>query len=272
MSTDRYIDGIHEYCDRWCERCNWGLRCRVYDQTERTHRRHLRKGEDPESLESAIEDTGRNLAKIHRLLSRFARREGINLDALANKGDAENLVDEPDWDNPPGGADRPMVRQADAFMLGCRKLLDRLRSSFGESADDLRQREGFMDVAGEAELLARVRDSFEVLCWDHTLVPVKLRRALAGLGGSDEADDPEEREFEAADAAGCGAVVRRSLLRSQAALVQIYDWDATLGDEVIDLLACANRLLRTLDARIPAAKTFPWPPAITPDQGPGRLA
>jgi hypothetical protein len=281
MSTDRYIDGIDNYCDRWCERCNWGLRCRVFDQIERDDRRHARRGQTPQdsqSADSVLEDVGRNLAKVHRLLSRFARREGINLGELANKASQDIQGSQPNeagWHDQPGAADQPLVRQADAFMIGCRKLLDRLRSSFDESADDLRSRKGFMDVAGETELLARVRESFEVLCWDHTLVPVKLRRALVGQHTADESDDPELREFHARDGTGSGAVVRRSLLRSQAALLQIYDWDATLGDEVIDLLACTDRLLHTLDARLPAAKTFTWPPSAPPaepGQGPGRLS
>jgi len=28
----RFISGIYNYCDRWCERCNFTSRCLVYEQ------------------------------------------------------------------------------------------------------------------------------------------------------------------------------------------------------------------------------------------------
>ena len=28
--SDRFIDGIHNYCDRWCERCPLTARCRLF--------------------------------------------------------------------------------------------------------------------------------------------------------------------------------------------------------------------------------------------------
>jgi hypothetical protein len=29
-SAEPYIDGIFNYCDRWCERCEYSGRCRVF--------------------------------------------------------------------------------------------------------------------------------------------------------------------------------------------------------------------------------------------------
>ena len=32
-SNSNAIPGIHNYCDRWCERCSFTSRCNVFEQT-----------------------------------------------------------------------------------------------------------------------------------------------------------------------------------------------------------------------------------------------
>jgi len=261
MSQKEFISGIHNYCDRWCERCEFAIKCLVYDESEKIKRRHIARGEDPQSVESALHDVSRSFAKVHRMLARFAKREGLNLEDLAR----------PDQAEPSGGRrrqfddDKPLIEAADAFMDGCRKLLDQMRPVFDESADSVSRRASFMDVDGETDVLGRVRESFDVLCWDHMLVAVKTRRALSSLGESDVEQDADLRAAHRFDSAGSAAVVLRSLRRSQAALQVIYDWDDSLRDSVIGLLVTAERLIRGLEARIPDSKTFKWPPVFPPD-------
>src|SRR2546422_7878292 len=36
MNDDRYIDGIFNYCDRWCERCPMTSRCRLFATEQRS--------------------------------------------------------------------------------------------------------------------------------------------------------------------------------------------------------------------------------------------
>lgn len=258
MFKNEFIDGIHNYCDRWCEHCDYTRVCRVFHDTEKGRRRHERRGEDPTSLDIAMKDVGRNLAKAHRLLARFAKREGVNLDDLAKEGAADRS-----WRVRPKRQDRPLIKQADKLMLGCRDLLDAMRPQFGDEADGVNQRAGFMDVSGEADSLNRVRGAFEMICWDHMLIAVKLRRALEGVAEAEQ-DDEDMRDLHAYDSAGSAAVVRRSLQRTQAALQIIYDWDEALRDRVIDLLVTAERLLRGIESRIPDCRTFTFPPPVRP--------
>lgn len=256
MAAKEFIDGIFNYCDRWCERCDFALKCRVYDETERARRRHIERGEDPDSVDSAIHDVGRSFAKVHRMLERFAKREGLNLEDLAKPDPAETVRRK----RRPASGDKPLIQAADQFMDGCRKLLDRMRPTFDESTDDVNRRGGFMDVADEADTLRHVRECFDVLCWDHTLIAVKIRRALSSLRQADREDDADLRRTHTFDSAGSAAVVLRSLRRSQAALQAIYEWDESLRDVVIDLLVTAERLIRGLAARIPDSEAFKWPP------------
>ncbi len=47
MTTERFITGIYNYCDYWCERCAFTRRCRNY-ASDRAERRQTR----PEDVES----------------------------------------------------------------------------------------------------------------------------------------------------------------------------------------------------------------------------
>ena len=35
VRNPKFISGIYNYCDRWCERCRFTAYCRVYDTEQR---------------------------------------------------------------------------------------------------------------------------------------------------------------------------------------------------------------------------------------------
>src|SRR5690606_11821977 len=50
MSESDYIDGIFNYCDRWCERCPFTARCRTFAM-EQEFERAEQEGRDPEDID-----------------------------------------------------------------------------------------------------------------------------------------------------------------------------------------------------------------------------
>jgi len=251
----RFISGIYNYCDRWCERCAYTNRCRVYRDTERIAERHRQRGEDPHDLNTAVSDVARSFEKVRRLMERYAKANNLDLDEMAREGAAE--LAEPKRERSIDA--HPMARGAMRYTKSCGELLKELTGVFNEARDEADDRSAFMDVQDEADQLARVRDAFEVLSWDHALILGKIRRALGGkLEAEDESD--ELRESCLSDAAGSAWVARKCLIRSKAALLAIYDWDPDRRDQVIELLAAAERLQRALESLIPEAVDFTWPP------------
>ena len=145
-------------------------------------------------------------------------------------------------------------------MDGCKGLLETLSLAFNDARDDAVERAGFMDVEAEAGQLARVREAWEVLTWDFNLIYVKIRRALDGMFDAEQEED-DLKDASLNDAAGSASVARRCLVRDKAALLVLYEWDERFADTAIELLAMAERMLRALEAQIPACAAFPWPPA-----------
>jgi hypothetical protein len=250
----RFISGIFNYCDRWCERCQYTARCRVYRDTHRMEQRHQRKGQPVGGLEVALKDVARSFEKARRLLERWAKAQNLDLNEMVQAGDeAAHQRAEGDLD------EHPLVREATSYMKACGELIKKLGPVFNKARDDAKGRAGFMDVGAEAGELARVREALEVLSWDYTLICVKVRRAVSGLLGP-LAEETGSRDASTSDAAGSAFVARKCLIRSKAALTQVYEWDRSRGDEVIDLLVTAERLQRGLEGQLPGCIDFCWPP------------
>ncbi|HET6428034.1 MAG TPA: hypothetical protein VFJ30_06480 [Phycisphaerae bacterium] len=257
MSKSNFVAGIYNYCDRWCERCPYTGRCRVFHETERAEQRRRRKGQDTDSMEAAMAEVSWSFKKARRLLARSAKSQGLNLEELAADADQAEEAAEAEADQ---AADQhPISVYAEQYTDACAKLLEKLHDAFNDSADDARHRARFMDVAEEAEHLLEVREAVEVLGWDHMLITVKIMRAIRSQQDA-RREDPDLAEISLHDAAGSASVAHRCLRRSQDALLAVYKWDEQFRDDAIGLLAKAKKLQADLERHIPHCLTFPWPP------------
>ncbi|HCX74562.1 MAG TPA: hypothetical protein DHU93_03165, partial [Algoriphagus sp.] len=68
-----FIPGIYNWCDRWCERCSFTSRCRVYEKTENT------SNSEPEEF---WENLSQSFQETIDLLKNTAEEFGINLDEI----------------------------------------------------------------------------------------------------------------------------------------------------------------------------------------------
>ena len=72
--TKRKIEGIYNYCDRWCERCTFTSRCTVYeDETD------LNPEERDISNKAFWERIGQNFLKAQKILQKAAAHQGIDV-------------------------------------------------------------------------------------------------------------------------------------------------------------------------------------------------
>jgi hypothetical protein len=259
LDRKRFVPGIYNYCDRWCERCRYTDRCRVFRDSERQRARAKRRGADPDDLQSVLEDVSRNFEKAGRMLARWAKANDVDLDKLAAGAAASETPAEArsERDVDADG----LVAASTQYLEQCHALLDALGPTFNQDLEEAQGRAGFMDVDAEARNLTRIRKAFDVVAWYHTMIHVKIRRAVGSrLEAEEERQSEEEREFHLSDAAGSASVARKGLIRSKAALTVIYDWDESLRDRIIDLLALAGRMQRTIEKTIPGVFDFVWPP------------
>ena len=246
MQKRRFIAGIHNYCDRRCERCDSAGRCLLHAEIEKANRRHRRRGEDPHDPDVAIEDAGRALERARRLIARSAKRMGIDLNEVTMQAARIPAADRDRIE------EHPLALEGMSYFESGRELVKTVGDEIAMTREDIVRRSRFMDVKGEAEELAKVSEALDVLSWDISLVAVKIKRILGGLFRDGE-DSADEEEFHLQDARATAALVLRCLDRDTRALLAIYGWSTDHRDKALDMLAKTERINRTLRQLLPAS-------------------
>jgi hypothetical protein len=233
-----FIDGIYNYCDRWCERCRFQTRCRLYRDTERMEA-IASAGLDAKSAVEAFDDdadddddetdeeaaTGTRaafLAALEAATREPSPEEARRLDAALDRRSAQETA-------------HPLTLEAGEYAHIARGLSVPLRSILGQSADPV--------------ALA----SLETIDHFSMMIAVKTRRAVGSLIALQEPDDElDDAEFSRLDGNGSAKLVRLMIAESRDAWNVLMHIGSVAADGVP--VAMAQRLER-LDASV--ANAFP---------------
>jgi hypothetical protein len=243
----KYISGIYNYCDRWCERCPLTSKCFLYAEDQKRLEKHRRKGEDPYDWKIIMKDVEENAKETAKLIQKIAREQGIDL---------ENLPEE-EYESPdPTG--HPLYQRSQNYMDLAHKFLERLRKSIQALGIELPERiEVIPSSLEDVETLKEIVACYETISWYHTLISAKIYRALSSK--MEKNKDKELAEIGMHDANGSAKVAYLGIIRSLAALQKVYHWHEDLQDEALTLLVEAERLRRMIDKEFPGHRTFKRP-------------
>ncbi len=243
IKQGKYISGIYNYCDRWCERCPLGHKCLLNAKEEKRLAKHKKKGEDPYDWDIIMQDMKEDFDETIKLLHKMAEERGIDLDVLPDEEyeryDASN---------------HPIMKTANGYLSMAREFLEKLRETIQKEGVDLSKRIEIIPTAeGDITTLRKIVSSYEVIIWYHTLISVKVHRALQGKMES------EPGEFSQSDADGSAKVAYIGIMNSMNALKIIYDWDDDLKDSALTLLVEIEKLRKGVDKEFPGHHTFKRP-------------
>lgn len=211
MAATSFIDGVYNYCDRWCERCRFTARCRVFAM----HSKHDAAGLDP------FESVAASLAEARAALQHAAVEYRVDVGA-------------------PPAADDLAREEAQAALAAGHPLTVAAR----EYMELARARIGALALDGPAGPL-------EVIQWFHTMIFVKVHRAVSGRL-HDEETDPEWPS----DADGSAKV---ALMGIEESLVAWTDVSSTLPATLTSILPVIEHLDRLrcgVEAAFPGARAF----------------
>lgn len=246
-ARDKFIPGIYNYCDRWCERCPLANKCLVYAKDHKRLLEHRKKGENPYDWKIVMQDVGESFKEAIQMLHKIADEQGIDLEALPNEE-----YKEPD----PSG--HPLYKRAHNYMNFASKFLKRLRESIQAEGVDLSERiEVIPPSIKDVRTLREIVSCYETISWYHTLVPAKIYRALTQE--FDEDIDKEMAQIGQDDANGSAKVAYDGLVKSISALQKVYKWDEALSDSALTLLVEADRLRKGIDTEFPGHREFKRP-------------
>jgi hypothetical protein len=241
----RFIPGIHNYCDRWCERCPLTSRCLVFAAEQQD------EAEEPASRDI------RNQAFWERLQSHLAEATEILQEMMAEHGLALDPADvEPEADRTRGrveaAAQDPAAAAARAYARAVDEWFEAAPPVFRERAAALEHQLDLGLAPAEAEAaVRRLQDAVEVVRWYQHQIVVKLMRAI-GSAQEDEALD-------SGDADGSAKVALIGMDRSITAWAELLRQLPDEEDRILPFLHDLSRLRREVERTFPGARTFVRP-------------
>lgn len=231
VAEKRFIPGIYNYCDRWCERCPQTSHCLNFSISEEEF-------SDPETQDIRNKAFWNTLSGILgetlELLRESAKRWGVELEMLGSMDDRENL------------------KAKDVAAEN--HLLSRAARRYGELVEDwFRDEETlFFETTAAAREGVSLDEAFEVIRWYQYFINAKVIRAVRG-----KIEEEEEGcdEF-ARDSDGSAKIALIAMDRSIAAWAVIRYYITSGAKEVIDLIAFLDGLRQAVEKAFPSARSF----------------
>ncbi len=244
----RLIAGIYNYCDRWCERCEFTSRCMNYA---------LSREEFPDEQSRDINNK-QFWDKMHGIFQstiamakEIAQEMGVDLEAAdpAELAKQQELVHKT-------AEQQPYARAAHAYTRMVNEWFDSNKHLIENKANEIEMLTG-ADVPGadpQADASV-IGDCLEVIRYYQHFIYVKLLRAATGMIRG----DLDDAEYFPQDANGSAKVAVIAVERSIAAWGQIMQNFPEQEDDILDILVALQRLLRQVEAAFPDARAYVRP-------------
>ena len=227
----RFIPGIYNYCDRWCDRCPQTSHCLNFAMSEEEFA-------DPEARDIQNEAFWNKLSEVFQdtieLLKEAAQEHGIDLEALDTAQDEEQsrLEDE----------------MAESHAI-CRaaKIYGNLVEDWCKSEPSVYAVRPTLDRGGMG-----LEEALEVIRWYQHFIYVKLMRAVRGdLEERDEGLDEYAR-----DSDGSAKIALIGMDRSIGAWGVVRAHAPLVDEKILRLIAHLDHLRENVEKTFPEARGF----------------
>ena len=242
----RFISGIYNYCDRWCERCAFTQRCMTFALCE---------NDNPQSKDinnKAFWDKIGEIFKVTlEMVKENAEKMGIDLNSIDyEKADKyEEKVHKI-------SQEQPYSKAALDYLETVRNWFDSNKSLLQEKADELLMlAQADIPAAKPVDEAVSIKDCLDVIQWYQYQIYVKLCRAASGMLRGEF----EEIDYCSEDANGSAKVAIIGIERSIAAWGELLNKFPQQEDVILSILVKLKRLLRQAETAFPDARSFVRP-------------
>lgn len=220
----------YNFCDRWCERCSQEKQncCRLYQDEFEQKITCIAHGREPNNPEITAEVLKWQFEGIDEKIQQFCEENDIEIDDI-NELELEEIKE-----------NRQAVKNHPLNVLGKQYL--KMAHQFLKKT--------FYDKKGiEPKLIPH----FERVAWYHTLLSVKLYRALSGfheqVGPVENlfSHGVDEYEFSLCDAVAQFAICKKSINESVNALQAISSFYPDYKNPIIILLTLLRNILKGIE-------------------------
>jgi hypothetical protein len=241
----RFISGIYNYCDRWCERCAFTSRCMNYAMSEE----EFSEPETRDINNKAFWDKlGEIFSATLEMVREKAKEMGIDIDAIDYKkiSEDEERTDEMAKEQPYSLAAMKYIEMVDDWFRAKKERLE------AKGHELIKQAQADIPGTKPEDDAFKINDCLEVIRWYEHQIYVKLCRAASGL----ICTRPDELDYSLDDANGSAKVAIIGVERSIAAWVGLMTHFSEQEKSILDLLIILKRILGQVEETFPDARAF----------------
>jgi hypothetical protein len=246
----KYIPGIYNYCDRWCERCTFRSHCRNFEQS--TELNHLQNNASNKAFWDKVNHNYREAARI---LQEASRSQGLDMTTLSSQEIEEyNRKKEMARDT---ARSHPLSTATLQYIARARVLLER-KDIIDDTADEMLNHFelGIRDEEDIAIEVNTIKDCQEVITWYLQFIHIKFMRALMGKL---EYDQWKDNIGFPNDSDGSAKIALIAVDKSIEAWTNMLHFIPAAEDEILYLLALLQRTRRMGEHEFPGARKFMRP-------------
>ncbi len=246
VKDPKYISGIYNYCDRWCERCQFTSRCLNCTLVEE---QFGDLQENDELNEAFWQRFSEMLQNTLAMVKEMAKEKGIDIDLI----DAENNCN----------------NKATIKKKSLADLISHTSKNYAKSVDDWFNSNEYLFYEKEDEInrvflifsqsnpvkeAANINDAIEIIRWYQYQIHVKLNRA----GKSALEESTECTDFPK-DSDGSAKVALIGIDRSISAWNILLLYFSEQKTQIINLISLLEDIKNRVEIRFPCARDFVRP-------------
>ena len=253
---EKFISGIYNYCDRWCERCTFTSRCRNYESTSQLSPKQL-----DINNKAFWDNISSNFENAIKLLHKAAKEQGIDLNKAMTEEEEtkyrkrKTFLDTAAKQHALAKLCKqyqqivmPFVKKSEGLVDKTRELVNHLHLGIKTEEDVV------YTVAG-------IGDCFDIIQWYLFFMDAKLQRALHGKmeGEYPIAIGRETKKGFQKDSDGSAKIALIAIERSIGAWTKLYDLMPSSEDVALKALSLLSQLKQKAKEEFPQAMQFKRP-------------
>jgi hypothetical protein len=246
---EKFIAGIYNYCDRWCERCTFTSRCRNYESTGKLSSEQL-----DISNKAFWDNISSNFQEAFRLLQKAGEKYGIDLSKpLTEKEEKAYSKRKAFLDT--AAKQHPLSKLCKQYQRHVMPFVKNANADFADKTEELvsHLQLGITSEEVVEHTVADIGDCFEIIQWYLFFIDAKLQRALHGKL---EGEDWEEDSGYQKDSEGSAKIALIAMERSIAAWTRLYELLPSSEDVALKSLALLQQLQQKTKEEFPKAMLF----------------
>lgn len=241
------IPAIHNYCDRWCERCVFVERCAVgVEEIKRWNR------ETPMTEEEMWGAVGENFKESLKMLDDMLRQAGIDPDDIIGQTIPDVSLEPKDLEMEK--LDEEIFEKGMAYYKLSEAFFTKNESFFEQKGIEL-QHLADMNMPIDMDRLGYIQDAVEIIRQYAAFIGVKARRAISGIEDMKDPDIWGETPHQS-DANGSAKACILCIDQSLAAWETLRKTWPEKTDEILDMLLALSRFRKEMVNLFPHWERF----------------